>query len=247
MVGQENLEPKDYVKIFLGPLIPAPDFAAMVEIFDAYAKRDVFHAYYLLMTQTTPAAFYIVAMAIKDVKTASNELRKYAAVVNFLRMAHLLKKQDEFKEKLKDSMKTIIQDIKPKKFLFAYPAVFATDAESGEYTATGWTHSPNLKNEFKITDDLVNKIVFMATYNDKFNKPYQCRAEAAQGYTFCPNVVDRGDNGLICLGSNELTDKVILEENTEAYGMGGDDQPKRIVYDSDTRLTHGEKRRERFH
>ena len=64
----------------------------------------------------------------------------------------------------------------------------------------------------------------MATYNDDFKKPYQCRAEAAQGFTFCPRVVDRGDNGLIFLGSNELTDKVILEENTEAYGMGGDDQ-----------------------
>ena len=35
--------------------------------------------------------------------------------------------------------------------------------------------------------------------------------------------MDRGDNGLIFLGSNEVTDKVILEENTEAYGMGGDD------------------------
>ena len=76
MVGQEDLEPKDYVKIFLGPLIPAPDFAAMVEIFDAHAKGDIFNAYYLLMTQTTPAAFYIVAMAIKDVKTGSNELGK---------------------------------------------------------------------------------------------------------------------------------------------------------------------------
>ena len=85
----------------------------MVEIFDAYAKGDVFHAYYLYMTQSTPAAFYIVAMAIKDVKT---------------------------------------------------------------------------------------------------------------GFTFCPRVVDRGENGLIFLGSNELTEKVILEENTEAYGMGGDDQ-----------------------
>ena len=79
-VGQEDLQPKDYVKIFLGPLIPAPNFAAMVEIFDAYAKGDIFNAYYLLMTQTTPAAFYIVAMAIlKDVKTGSNELGKQAA------------------------------------------------------------------------------------------------------------------------------------------------------------------------
>ena len=223
MVGQEDLEPKDYVKIFLGPLIPAPDFAAMVEIFDAYAKGDIFHAYYLLMTQTTPAAFYIVAMAIKDVKTGSNELNKYAAAMNFLRMAHMIKKRDEFKGKLKNSMKTIIKDIKPKKFLFAYPAVFTNDAESGEYTAMGWTRSSTLKDEFEIADDLVNKIVFMATYNDKFNKPYECRAEASEGYTFCPSVVDRGDNGLIFLGSNEGTDKVILEENTEAYGMGGDD------------------------
>lgn len=223
MVGQDDLEPKDYVKIFLGPLIPAPDFAAMVEIFDAYAKGDIFHAYYLLMTQTTPAAFYIVAMAIKDVTTGSNEMGKFAAAVNFLRMAHLMKKRDEFKEKLKNSMKTIIRDIKPKKFLFAYPAVFTDDAESGEYTAMGWTRSSTLKDEFEIADDLVNKIVFMATYNDKFNKPYECRAKASEGYTFCPSVVDRGDNGLIFLGSNEGTDKVILEENTEAYGMGGDD------------------------
>lgn len=224
IVGQENLEPKDYVKIFLGPLIPAPDFAAMVEIFDAYAKGDVFHAYYLYMTQSTPAAFYIVAMAIKDVKTGSNELSKYTAFLEFLRMAHLIEKRDEFQEKLKNSMKSIIKDIKPKKFLFAYPAVFKTDAESGEYSTEGWNNSPTLKSEFEITDELVNKVVFMATYNDDFKKPYQCRAEAAQGFTFCPRVVDRGDNGLIFLGSNELTDKVILEENTEAYGMGGDDQ-----------------------
>ena len=168
MVGQEDLEPKDYVKIFLAPLIPAPDFAAMVEIFDAHAKGDIFNAYYLLMTQTTPAAFYIVAMAIKDVKTESNELGKYIAALDFLRMAHLIKKRDEFMEKLKNSMKTIIKDIKPKKFLFAYPAVFTDGAESGEYTAMGWTHSSTLKDEFEIADDLVNKIVFMATYNDKF-------------------------------------------------------------------------------
>ena len=49
----------------------------MVEIFDTYARGDVFNAFYFLMTQTTPAAFYIVAMAIlKDVKTGSNELGK---------------------------------------------------------------------------------------------------------------------------------------------------------------------------
>ena len=132
MVGQQNLEPKDYVKIFLAPLVPAPDFAAMVEIFDAFAKGDVFHAYYLMMTQTTPAAFYIVAMAIKDVKTGSSDLRKFALIVNLLKTFHLMEKRDEFMEKLKNSMKTIIQDIKPKEFVFAYPTILNDDAESGE-------------------------------------------------------------------------------------------------------------------
>ncbi|KAL9980349.1 hypothetical protein ACROYT_G008922, partial [Oculina patagonica] len=223
MVGQEDLEPKDYVKIFLAPLIPSPDFASMVEIFDAHAKGDIFHAYYILMTQTTPAAFYIVAKAIKDVETGSNELTKYTAFVEFLRLAHLIEKRDEFSDKLKESMKTIIQDIKPKKFLFAYPAVFSDDAESGEYKATGWSNSQTLKRDFEITAELENKIVFFATYNEKFAKPYECRDAAAQGYTFCPSVVERGDNGLIFLGNNDLKDKVILEVNTEAYGMGGDD------------------------
>ena len=223
LVGQEDLEPKDYVKIFLAPLVPAPDFAAMVEIFDAHAKGDIYHAYYILMTQTTPAAFFIVATAIKDVKTGSNKLSKYAALAEFFRMAHLIEKRDEFAEKLKESMKTIIQDIKPKQFLFAYPAVFNDDAASGEYEAEGWSNSPALKSEFGITSELVNKIVFFATYNDKFSKPYQCRAEADQGYTFCPSVIERGDNALVFLGNNDFADKVILEENTEAFGMGGDD------------------------
>ena len=143
MVGQEDLEPKDYVKIFLGPLIPAPDFAAMVEIFDAHAKGDIFKAYYLSMTQTTSAAFYIVAMAIKDVKTESNELGKYAAVVNFFRMAHVFTKRDKVMEKLKNSMKTIIKDIKPKKFLFAYPAVsLMTQRVESIQPWVGPTHRP---------------------------------------------------------------------------------------------------------
>ena len=85
----------------------------MVEIFDAHAKGDIFNAYYLLMTQTTPAAFYIVAMAIKDLKTGSNELGKYTAALKFLTMVHSIKKRDESMEKLKNSVKTIIKDIKP--------------------------------------------------------------------------------------------------------------------------------------
>ncbi|KAL9980353.1 hypothetical protein ACROYT_G008928 [Oculina patagonica] len=226
LVNQEDLEPKDYVKIFLAPLVPSPDFASMVEIFDAYAKGDIFHAYYLLMTQTTPAAFVIVAKAIKDFKTGSREIRQYEAMLQYLEYAHLNQKRKEFADKLKESMKKIIQDIKPKQFLFAYPAVFSDDAESEEYEAEGWSNSQTLKRDFEITAELENKIVFLASYNEKFAKPYECRADAAQGFTFCPSVVERGDNGLIFLGNDDLTDKVILEENTEAFGMGGDDHFK---------------------
>ena len=92
-------------------------------------------------------------------------------------MAHLIEKRGEF---------NIIKDTKPKKFLFAYPAVFETDSESGEYSTEGWNNSPTLKSEFEITEELVNQVVFMVTYSDDFKKPYQCRAEAAQGFTFCP-------------------------------------------------------------
>ena len=69
-------------------------------------------------------------------------------------MAHLTEKRDEF---------NIIKDIKPKKFLFAYPAVFETDTESGEYSTEGWNNWPTLKSEFEITDELFNKVLFMAT------------------------------------------------------------------------------------
>ena len=41
------------------------------------------HTQYLYMTQSTPAAFYIAPMAIKDVKTGSNELSKYTAFLEF--------------------------------------------------------------------------------------------------------------------------------------------------------------------
>lgn len=167
--------------------------------------------------------FYIVVMVIKDVKIGLNEFRKYVVVVNFLWMVYLIKKRDEFKEKLKNSMYIIIKDIKLKKFFFVYFVVFIIDVESGEYIVMGWICLLILKYEFEIVDDFVNKIVFMVIYNDKFNKLYECCVKVFEGYIFCFSVVDCGDNGLIFIGSNEGMDKVILEENIEVYGMGGDD------------------------
>ncbi|KAJ7326554.1 hypothetical protein OS493_027500 [Desmophyllum pertusum] len=224
LVSQQNLEAKDYVKVFLAPLVPSPDFAAMVEIFDAFAKGNVFHAYYLLMTQTTLGAFYIVALAIQDVKTGSSDARKYVTLATFLKEFHLSKERDKFKDKIKESMKKIIQDIKPKKFLMAYPAAnLNDDAKTGEYVDIGWTRSSTLKSDFGITSELTNKVVFFATYSERFSKPLECRADSAKGFTFCPSAVEHGDNTLIFLGSNDLADKVKLDENTEAYGLGGND------------------------
>ena len=59
MLGEENLESQDYVKMFRGPLIPAPDFAAMVGIFDAYAKGDVFHANSVLIHDTIDSCRFL--------------------------------------------------------------------------------------------------------------------------------------------------------------------------------------------
>lgn len=113
-------------------------------------------------------------------------------------MAHLIEKRGEF---------NIIKDIKPKKFLFAYPAVFETDAESGEYSTEGWNNSPTLKSEFEITDELVNQVVFMVTYNDDFKKPYiNVGLKLLKDSRFAPRVVNRGDNGNIGREHRSLRD-----------------------------------------
>lgn len=38
--SQENLEPKDYVKMFLSPLVPDPTFGTTVDIIDSFAKGN---------------------------------------------------------------------------------------------------------------------------------------------------------------------------------------------------------------
>ena len=50
LVSQEDLTPKDYVKAFLSPLIPSPDFAAMVDMIDAASRGDVLTAYNIYFT-----------------------------------------------------------------------------------------------------------------------------------------------------------------------------------------------------
>ncbi|KAJ7326551.1 hypothetical protein OS493_027497 [Desmophyllum pertusum] len=224
-------------------------------------------------------------MAIKDVKTGSSDLQKYVTMLEFLKYAHLTQKRNEFEEKLKNSMKEIIQDIKPKKFLYAYPGVFNDEAESDEYEAMGWTRSSTLKSEFEITSELTNKVVFFATYSEKFSKPFECRTDSAKGHNYISgggperDTIKGGYGKDIISVHNDAVSDLDGDNIFMAEGSGNDDilvgpgadlaiikkssgtakfsmhqwnhktrdqqKPKRIVYDSDVRLTHGENNAEK--
>ena len=80
-----------------------------------------------------------------------------------------------------------------------------------------------MKENFGITSELSNWVFFMATYNNDFSKPLKCPERWNESYTFCSKVVEQGNDQLLFLASNTVADKVILKENTEAYGMGGGD------------------------
>lgn len=69
LVDQDDLEPKDYVKAFLSPLIPSPDFGALVEIIDQGSTGNSLQAYYIYMTQSVHAAITIGGMAAIDRNT----------------------------------------------------------------------------------------------------------------------------------------------------------------------------------
>lgn len=75
MTGQENLEAKDYVKAFLGPLIPHPAFGTTVEMIDQIAKGN-FLEFYLYVTQSLPAALTIGGMVVTDRLTGSSKLEE---------------------------------------------------------------------------------------------------------------------------------------------------------------------------
>ena len=72
LTGQENLEAKDYVKAFLGPLIPHPAFGTTVEMIDQIVKGN-FLEFYLYVTQSLPAALTIGGMVVTDRLTGSSK------------------------------------------------------------------------------------------------------------------------------------------------------------------------------
>ena len=226
LVGVDDFEDKDYVKAFLSPLIPSPDFAAMVDLVDAAAKGNILKAYTIYLTQSMPAALLMGGMAVVDGLTGSTYLKDHLSklwiLFFMLEYQEYSEKYDEYKDKVKDKVRELVQKIKPKKFLYAYPT-FNSDT-GDDYSASGWGHSATLKSDFEITSHLSNWTVFMATYTSNFPKPNAYPDDRQwRGQTFVPQVVDHGDDPFLFLGSNSMNDTVYLDTNTEAYGLGGND------------------------
>lgn len=132
----------------------------------------------------------------------------------------LFRSGEKFKQQMKESMKDIVQNLKPKKFVYAFP-IYLTENEWG---ISGWQNSATLKADFEISSNLTDRIVFMATYNNKFLKPYRYPEHRTwDGTMFVPQEVSHGNDPFLYIGNNDMNDKAMLDSNTEAYGMGGDD------------------------
>ena len=224
LVSQANLEPKDYVKAFLSPLIPSPGFGAMVDMIDAAAGGNPVEAWSIYMTRSVPASLVIGGMALIDrlsgTTYTTDYLRKLRAIKHLLLFLDYGQEKDKFKLKMKESVRDLVRKLKPKKFFYAYPAIDTPNA----YIPTGSSNSTTLKKDFEITSSLTNKIVFLSTYNKKFFKPQEHPSNVTwDGKTFVPQVLDHGDDPFLFIGANDVIEKVPLDANSEAYGMGGDD------------------------
>ena len=225
LVSQDDLEPKDYVKAFLSPLIPSPGFGAMVDMIDAAASGNPVEAWSIYMTRSVPASLVIGGMALIDRLSGTTYTTDYLRQLRAIRRLRLwldyIEESDAFQLEMKESVRDLVRKLKPKKFFYAYPAFDTPNA----YIAEGWENSATLKSDFEITSSLTNKIVFLATYNSEFPKPQVAYPSNVtwDGKTFVPQVVDHGDDPFLFIGSDDMDDKVLLDANSEAYGMGGDD------------------------
>lgn len=219
LTGQENLEAKDYVKAFLGPLIPHPAFGTTVEMIDRIAKGNVLEFYHLYLTQSLPAALAIGGMFVIDRLTGSSKLEEYAKGIKVLGLLIYLNRYYEFRKEMVKNVASTIRELKPRNLLYAFPHPIKRD----HYLSDGWS-ADDIKNEFNISSELSNVCLFMATYKNEFAKPFEvCPDKVQQGFTFCPEAAPHGDDKLIFMGSTSVNEKVLLDDNCEAYGMGGDD------------------------
>ena len=219
IVSGENLETKDYVIAFLSPLVPYPTFAATVTSIDLYLKGRKDEAMYTYLTQTSGGLLMTASIWLTE---DENKFRGYLAFLQLIKYGIYYKRKEEFKEKMADTITGLVQKLKPKQVLYPYP-----DSDHNErYVIDGWTSSEEITTQFGITN-LSSVCLFLAdTLGDNSLKPVGCPDEMVDnGFTFCPQLVERNSTAdkLIFFGNNEVNDKVQLEDNSVAYGMGGDD------------------------
>ena len=218
IITLENLEAKDYVKIFLSPLIPDPTFGTTVDMIDQYAKGNVLEGDYLFLSKSLPAAFYMVGMAASDMLTGSSDFMKYLKFLKGMNNVLFLTNIVKFEEAFAANVNATVRELRPKQILFAFPHLDQRD----RYFTGGWS-GDDVKKTFHISTELSPVHLFMATYSNEFARPFDCPDKANQGFTFCPEAAPHGEDKLIFMGTSNVNEKVMLDDNCEAYGMGGDD------------------------
>lgn len=220
LTAQRNLDPQDFVVAFLGPLIPHPNFGTIVEMFDQSAKGNVLESYRPYMTHRLPALFYIsIGMWVVDQITGSSNTEEYSKKLHALGSLIYAERVLKFLNEIAKKVAETVRKLKPKKLLVAFP----DRSKHDHYLVKGWESENGIKSEFQITSDLSDVVLFMATYTSDFARPLACPDKANDGFTFCPEVAPHGDNKLIFMGSGDVDEKVMLDDDCEAYGMGGDD------------------------
>ena len=123
-MDQEDLEPKDYVKAFLSPLIPTPTFGVLVDMIDQASKGNYVEAYFIYMTQSVPAAIVLGGMGIIDALTGSRNLRGYSEALTVLKLFRYLKASDNFENLVKNKCPRTSKEIKTQTICLRISKIF---------------------------------------------------------------------------------------------------------------------------
>ena len=98
MVDEENLEAKDYVKVFLSPLMPSPTFGTLVDMVDQVQQGNYGEAPY--MTQSMPVAITVGGVRFLDAVTGSKHIREFVKGLHVLNFNNYYKKFIEFYDEI---------------------------------------------------------------------------------------------------------------------------------------------------
>ena len=217
IITQENLEPKDYVEIFLSPLITErPSLSKLEDFSDHYVTGNYQQAFYIFLSEIDNIPEYAFFIAVIALQTNTTEVEDI--LLNFSKLKYL-KLRSKFRKAFAANVNASVRELRPKQVLFAFPHIKRRD----RYCTYGWKSADDVKEQFQFSTELSPVRLFMATYSDDFARPFDCPDKADQGFTFCPEAAPHGEDKLLFMGNKNVNEKVMLDDNCEAYGMGGDD------------------------